>query len=77
MFYQGQTVRVFQPNSNFHNKIATVTNILDLSFDNTCRGRNISIQLNDTGLQLEVNNFTSTRIEPYENHTKHNKITTD
>ena len=66
-FYKGQSVRVILPNSSFHNQTGKIINIFELTgSDNGC-GTNITVKLDETGYDLDVNIFTRITIKPINN----------
>ena len=60
-FYQGQSVRIIYPNNNFHSKIGTITNIIDILGSNYS-GMNITVRLDETGEEIYINQFSSITI---------------
>jgi hypothetical protein len=68
-FYNGQSVRVVQPNSSFHNQTGKIINIFELTGSDYGCGTNITVKLDKTGYNIDVNMFSRINIEPLNNDT--------
>jgi hypothetical protein len=67
-FNQGQSVRVIQPNSGFHNQTGVITNVFNILGSNTS-GINITVRLDDSGHDIYINRFSRIAIAPVEQPT--------
>ncbi len=67
-FNQGQSVRVIQPNSGFHNQTGVITSVFNILGSNTS-GINITVRLDDSGHDIYVNRFSRITIAPVEQPT--------
>lgn len=63
-FINGQRVRVIQPNTSFHNQTGTIVNIFELTGTEDGCGTNITVKLDDTGYDLDINIFSRIKIVP-------------
>ena len=63
-FFQGQSVRIIHPNSNFHNQIGTITNIIDILGSTNNYGVNITVRLDQSGEDIYINQFSNITIIP-------------
>jgi len=63
-FIIGQRVRVIQPDTSFHNQTGTIVNIFELTGSDYGCGTNITVKLDDTGYELDINMFSRIRIVP-------------
>jgi len=63
-FNNGQRVRVIQPDTSFHNQTGTIVNIFELTGSDDGCGTNITVKLDDTGYELDINMFSRIRIVP-------------
>ena len=68
-FYRGQNVRIIHPISNFHNQIGTIVNIINLTVSDAGCGTNITVRLQSTGYNLDVNIFSTIQIVPLDKDT--------
>lgn len=63
-FINGQRVRVIKPGTSFHNQTGTIVNIFELNGSDDGCGTNITVKLDDTGYNLDVNIYSSIIIVP-------------
>jgi len=56
-FHSGQSVRVIQPNSSFHNQTGIITNVLNIVGSNNY-GINIVVRLDESGHDIYINRFS-------------------
>jgi len=63
-FYKEQSVRIIQPSSSFHNQTGKIINIFELTGSDDGCGTNITVRLDETGYDIDVNIFTIIKIVP-------------
>jgi hypothetical protein len=66
-FFVGQYVRAILLGSSFHNQTGQIINIFELTGSDAGCGTNITVRLDETGYDLDVNIFSRISIEPLNN----------
>jgi hypothetical protein len=63
-FYIGQSVRAILPDSSFHNQTGKIINFFELTGSDDGCGTNITVKLDETGYEIDVNIFSRISLEP-------------